>query len=78
MPIKRKVGDKMSFTGGAENTPTVTVARFQSPDSLNTGELQLRIKQEQPRRDNYSGCAYETVCLSLETMKEIIEWAEKE
>jgi hypothetical protein len=53
----------MSFTGGSEVTPTVTVARYVMPGSLHNGDVTLRI-------DQYGRYVY----LSPETMKEILKW----
>lgn len=65
--IKRTFEERMAFTGGAEDTPTVSVGKFVCFGSLNDGEKNLRIAQ-----------LGQIVQLSLETMKAIIDWAEKE
>lgn len=67
--IKRSVGENSLFTGGAEDTPHVSVYTFRCPGSLHDGDKTLRISQN-------SGT--QVVSLSIETMKKIIEWAEKE
>lgn len=70
--IKRSLGEKMYFTGGAENTPMVTVGFFNAPLSLNHGEKNFRIRQFNPetRRE-------EMVILSMETMRAILQWGEE-
>ena len=61
--MPRQVGDTMSFSGGAEVTPTVTVQRFVMPGSLHHADVNFRIHQG----DRY-------IYLSPETMKAILEW----
>lgn len=65
MTIQRKVGEQMSFTGGAEDTPLVTVSKFIRPFSLHHGDKMLTIEQ--------NGVC---ILLSPETMKAILHWAE--
>ena len=67
MAIKKEVGEVMLFTGGAEETPRVEVSRYANPESLNHGEKTLLIQQ-------YG----EQVQISTETLRAILEWAEKE
>lgn len=69
--IKRKVGERISITGGAEQTPTVIVDQFNEPGSLHNGDKTLLIVQG-------DRTARVAVTLSLETMKQIITWAESE
>lgn len=69
--ITRKLGEKMVFTGGAENTPMVTVGFFVASESLNHEEKNLRIRQF-----NEETGKEEMVVLSPETMREILRWAE--
>jgi hypothetical protein len=59
----RNLHDKMSFTGGAEATPTVEVVRFHCPGSLHGGDRSLIISQEG-----------ESVMISPETMQSILDW----
>ena len=63
--LPRQVGESMSFSGGAELTPTATVARFVSPGSMHHADVNLRIHQG----DRY-------VNLSPETMAAILKWYE--
>ena len=58
----------MTFTGGAEVSPTVQVSRFVSPLSLHHGNPTFLIKQGEDR----------FVFLSPETMKAILKWYEGE
>jgi len=62
--MPRQVGDMMSFSGGAEVTPTVTVQRFVMPGSFHNGDVNFRIHNQ----------AGQTIHLSPETMKAILEW----
>jgi len=68
MTIKRNLGERMMFSGGAEETPLVSVGSFSMPGSLHDGDKNLMISQGKGK----------TVRLSVETMKAIIAWAEKE
>jgi hypothetical protein len=59
----RKVGERCAFSGGAEHTPIVRVVRFQEPRSLHNGDKSLAIIQNG-----------QTVLVSPETMKAILDW----
>lgn len=59
----KKVGDSCSFTGGAEETPKVTVEQYRKPGSMQDGDLTLKIEQNG-----------QTVCLSPGTMLDILTW----
>jgi hypothetical protein len=61
--IGRPVGESMSFSGGAEETPTVRVVKYFCPGSLHHGEKTLVISQEG-----------ESIVLSPGTMQAILEW----
>jgi hypothetical protein len=67
-PIKKKVGQQMLFTGGAEYTPRVQVSTFRCVGSLHNGDKNLLITQ------NGEG----SVSLSVETMEAILKWAKEE
>jgi hypothetical protein len=66
----KQIGDKMLFSGGAEETPAVEVVRFKCPGSMHNGDSTLRIVQFQ------KGAA-QVVELSPETMKAILKWFEE-
>lgn len=62
----RKVGDRMAFTGGAEDTPIVQVSRFISDgfeSSMNDGDITLEIHQGNQK-----------VQVSPETIQSILNW----
>ena len=59
----KKVGDSCSFTGGAEETPKITVERYRKPGSLQSGALTLKVEQNG-----------QTVYLSPGTMLDILTW----
>ena len=65
--MKRLVNECMSFTGGAEPTPTVTVVRYRCPGNLNNGEPSLLIEQ-----------GGRTVMVSPETLTAILNWYQGE
>jgi len=62
----KKIGDSCSFTGGAEETPKITVQRYRKPGSLQGGDLTLKIEQNG-----------QTVCLSPGTMLDILAWFDR-
>jgi hypothetical protein len=62
--IKRKVGEKNGFSGGAEETPFATILKFHAPGSMNHGKKNLLIEQ-----------GIHCVSLSIKTMKAMIAWA---
>ena len=62
--MNRKLGDQMSFTGGAEHTPKVTVARW-PVTGMHYGDRTFLIEQEG-----------HIIFLSPETMKAILQWYE--
>jgi hypothetical protein len=65
----QKIGSTMTFTGGAEVSPTVQVSRFVSPlGRFHYGDPTFLIKQGEDR----------FVILSPETMKAILKWYEGE
>ena len=59
----RSLNESMSFTGGAEVTPTVRVVRFQCPGSLNNAQPSLLIEQGD-----------HAVMVSPETLRAILDW----
>lgn len=59
----RNLHDKMSFSGGAEATPTVEVVKFRCPGSMNNGDRTLIIEQ-----------AGESVMISPGTLQAILDW----
>jgi hypothetical protein len=62
----RKVGDRMAFSGGAEDTPIVQVTRFISDgfeSSMNDGDTTLQIHQ-----------GNKMIQLSPETIQDILDW----
>jgi hypothetical protein len=59
----RNLNERMSFTGGAEVTPTVSVVHFRCPGSLNNNQPSLRIEQED-----------QAVTVSPETLRAILKW----
>ncbi len=64
--ILQPLGASMGFTGGAEETPFVTVVRFIQPGSVHHNDKVLFIKQDETSH----------IRLSVQTMKDIIAWAE--
>lgn len=67
--MKRNIGESMCFTGGAEHTPRVTVTRYNDPGSLHHGDKTLMIADTQTGQG---------VCLSPQTIKEILRWVDAE
>jgi hypothetical protein len=65
--MSQEIGERMVFTGGAENSPTVEVSTFNCPGSLNNGCKTLRITQSVNGRE-------QTVSLSPGTMISILGW----
>jgi hypothetical protein len=63
--IKKPIGERRLFSGGAEPTVRVIVSRFSAHGSLNDGEKNLILEQGQ------------SVAISVETLKAIIAWAEQ-
>jgi hypothetical protein len=61
--MPKSIGDSMSFSGGAETTPTVSVETYRCPGSMNDRDPTLRIFQE-----NVS------IVLSPATMQAILDW----
>ena len=59
----KNLHDKMSFTGGAELTPTVEVVKFRCPGSMNDGDRAIIIEQ-----------GGESVMISPETLQAILNW----
>ena len=59
----RDLNERMMFSGGAEETPTIQVVRFRCPGSMNDGNRSLFIEQ-----------AGESVMISPETMQAILDW----
>jgi len=59
----RKYGERMSFSGGAENTLSVQVSRHNCPGSLHDGDITLRITQGE-----------EQVHISPDTFQSILDW----
>ena len=66
----KQIGDKMLFSGGAEETPRVEVVQWINSGSLHDGDLTFVISQgEGPGRTS--------IVLSPETMKAILKWYEE-
>jgi hypothetical protein len=63
--MSRKLGDSITFTGGAEVSPKVEVTRFYSPNSMNHMEKTLHIQQ-----------GHAAIQVSPATLKAILEWWE--
>jgi hypothetical protein len=66
----RKIGDKMCFSGGAEETPHVEVVKWIDHLSLHDGDPTFKITQGE-------GAGMQSVILSPETLKEILRWYEE-
>jgi len=62
----KKFGETMLFSGGAEDTPLVSVGHFVQPGSLHHGDCSLVISQ-----------GSQMIRLSPETMKAILKWYER-
>lgn len=63
--MSRKLGESITFTGGAEVSPKVEVTRFYAAGSLNHMDRTLHIQQ-----------GHAAVQLSPATLKAILEWWE--
>jgi hypothetical protein len=63
MKIILPYNETMGFTGGAEDTPIVTVGMYVAPGSMNHGEKHFIIKQNG-----------QTIRLSPDTMQAILKW----
>lgn len=61
--MAKKLNDSMAFSGGAEETPLVRVARFRAPGSLHDRSVTLFIQQ-----------GSNTIHLSPDTMRAILAW----
>ncbi len=65
--INKKLGERILFSGGGEDTPRVVVERYYQPLGLHHGEKHFAIEQNG-----------QIVFLSPKTMQAILEWGEKE
>jgi hypothetical protein len=61
--MSKKLGDSMIFTGGAEQSPTAIVSKWNCPGSMHNGETTLKI---------LSGAT--SIELSPDTMRAILAW----
>ncbi len=62
--IKRRLHETILITGGAEETPRITISKFNCPGSLNHGEKTMLIEQDGKR-----------IQLSLQSIETIVAWA---
>lgn len=66
--IKRKIGESMIFTGGAEESVQVEVIGFHAPGSMNHGDKTLRFNTAM------QSCSY-GVSISPSTLQSVMDWA---
>lgn len=69
--IKKKIGETMLFTGGAEDSVRAEIIGFHAPGSMNHGEKTIRFSPAM------TPCSY-GVSVSPKTLRSILKWAEEE